>query len=131
MPLFDFVVVGTPVSASGSGDAKRFWQKRVADAAKEAVREWRPSRVEEIVLRIAYFYVNDPAADLDNIIKPLQDALKNIEFVDDIQVIDLVASMRPTSIGESLPRAVRDRFTAESDFVYVAVDRTSLMEVFR
>ena len=77
--------------------------------------------------------VDAPAADLDNIVKPLQDALKGVAFGDDIQVVDLVASMRRK--GESdrvpMPALLASVFKGGSDFVYVAVDRASTIEVFR
>lgn len=129
----EFVVLGTPVSMYGSSDAKRLWQQRVRRSAEDSRQEWLPSAFDEVVLRVAYFYVDAPAADLDNIVKPLQDALKGVAFGDGIQVVDLVASMRRK--GESdrvpMPALLASAFDCGSDFVYVAVDRASTIEVFR
>jgi crossover junction endodeoxyribonuclease RusA len=129
----EFIVMGTPVSVQGSVDAKRFWQQRVARAAAEASRRWSRSPFDDLVLRVAYFYVYAPAADLDNILKPLQDALKGIAFEDDIQVVDLIASMRRKGVNDRVPMTamLATAFGAGSDFVYVAVDRASAIEVFR
>lgn len=125
--------MGTPVSVQGPSNAKRVWQQRVARAAQEARRDWSPSPFDELVLRVAYFYVDAPAADLDNIVKPLQDALKGVAFEDDIQVVDLVASMRRKGVNERIPMTamLATAFGGGSDFIYVTVDRTSAIEVFR
>lgn len=125
--------MGTPVSVQGSSDAKRFWQQRVARAAQEARRDWSPSPFDELVLRVAYFYVYAPAADLDNVVKPLQDALKGVAFEDDIQVVDLIASMRRKGVSDRVPMTamLATAFGGGSDFIYVTVDRASAIEVFR
>lgn len=133
MRALEFVVMGTPVSAQGSSDAKRLWQQRVAHSAEDARGDWSPSPFDDLVLRVAYFYVDAPAADLDNIVKPLQDALKGVAFDDDIQIVDLVASMRRKGVAERLPMtaALAAAFGGGSDFIYVVVDRTNAIEVFR
>ncbi len=133
MRALEFVVVGTPVSLQGASDAKRLWQQRVASAAEKARGDWSPSPVDELVLRVAYFYVYAPAADLDNIVKPLQDALKGVAFEDDIQVVDLIASMRRKGVSDRVPMTavLAVAFGGGSDFVYVAVDRSEAIEVFR
>ncbi len=133
MTAFEFVVIGTPVSVHGSAEAKRFWQQRVTRAAEEARGDWSPSPFDVLVLRIAYFYVYAPAADLDNIVKPLQDALKGVAFEDDIQVVDLIASMRRKGVADRVPMTAQlaTAFGGGSDFIFVAVDRADAIEVFR
>jgi Holliday junction resolvase RusA-like endonuclease len=134
MAVLEFIVSGTPVSVQASRDTRRFWQQRVATAASQAAGEWVPSGVDKVVLSVAYFYVDEPAADLDNIVKPLQDALKRIAYEDDVQVADLIASMRPNTEGRRL-KLLTEMLTAalsgESDFVYVRVGHASRIEVFR
>lgn len=89
--------------------------------------------LDSLVLRIAYFYVYAPAGDLDNIVKPIQDALKGVAFVDDIQVVDLIASMRRKDVNDriSMTSALAAAFDGGSDFVYVAIESASRIEVFR
>jgi len=132
LPL-EFVVFGTPMSSQASSDAKRFWRERVSGEASVAAAaiQWAP--LDVVALRVAYFYVDAPAADLDNIVKPIQDALKGIAYDDDIQVIDLIASMRP-KIGTDLIRmsaVLAAGFAGNSDFVYITVHRSSVVEVLR
>lgn len=132
LPL-EFVVFGTPVSAQGSSESKRLWKQRVQAAAYAAVVNLPAPTFDPVVLRLAYFYVYAPAADLDNIVKPIQDSLKGITYMDDVQVIDLVASMRrkDENRGIVMTAVLTDGFAGASDFVHVVVDRSSSMEVFR
>ena len=85
------------------------------------------------MLRVAYFYVYAPAGDLDNIVKPLQDSLKGIAFADDIQVVDIVASMRRRGVSDRVPmtKDLAIGFQGGSDFVHIVVDQSSRIEVFR
>jgi crossover junction endodeoxyribonuclease RusA len=128
----EFVVFGTPVAAQGSSDAKRFWQARVRAAAAGAVKELSPSSTDLLVLRVAYFYVYAPAGDLDNIVKPIQDALKGVAYVDDVQVVDLIASMRSKGVDDWVPftSELMSGFSGGSDFVHISVDRSSRIEAF-
>jgi hypothetical protein len=135
LPLLEFVVIGTPISSQGASGARRLWQRLVREAAAvEVSASELHSSADEMTLRMAYFYVNEPAADLDNIVKPIQDALQGLVYHDDEQIVDLVASMRRKEVDESLlltPTLARG-FLGGSDFIYVSVDRsTTTIEVFR
>src|SRR5258706_34908 len=106
MAVLEFVVIGTPVSVQASSAARRFWQQRVATAARQAAGEWVASRAASVVLSVAYFYAYQPVADLDNIVKPLQDALKTIAYEDDIQVVDLIPTTESLDEMKRLASAV-------------------------
>jgi crossover junction endodeoxyribonuclease RusA len=128
----EFVVAGTPVTSQGSSDNRRYWQHLIKREA-EAAANGRPPAVEDMAFRLAYFYVNAPIGDLDNIVKPIQDALKGIAYVDDRQVVDLVASMRRKTIEDhaSMTATLARGFLGGSDFIYVVVEQSSRIEVFR
>jgi len=83
-------VDGPPVSTQGSSRGRSAWQARVlaAATAKWPVGE-APCGVP-VALRITHFYdsTNGRPADVDNIIKPIQDALKGLVYIDDHQVAD-------------------------------------------
>lgn len=121
------------MSGQASANARRFWRGRIrAEAERAAVAtQWFPADL--VVLRIAYFYVDAPAADLDNIVKPIQDALKGIAYDDDIQVIDLVASMRPKIASDviRMSAALAAGFAGNSDFIYVRVEQSTVVEVLK
>lgn len=83
---YSFAVIGPPVSTQGSSKSKRQYRTTVAEAASKSVAS--PIRSHErIKIEIDWFSEgsqNKP--DVDNIIKPIQDALKSIVFLDDNQV---------------------------------------------
>lgn len=87
-----------------------------------------------VVLRLGYFYAGDPAADLDNIIKPIQDSLQGLVYADDIQVVDLVASSRPIAGNYHIPDSpllAQAVLSASADFVWVEVRESTNVEVLR
>ena len=132
LPL-EFVVMSTPISAQGSAEAKRLWKQLVKSAADDALKSGDQPSNDSLTLRIAYFYMDAPAADLDNIVKPIQDALTGIAFANDVQVVDLIASMRPKAGNDRFEMSVSlsSGFAGNSDFVHVVVDYSSRIEVFR
>jgi hypothetical protein len=132
LPLLEFVVIGTPVSSQGSSDNRKFWQQRVQGKGRNAATVQLPVSTE-VALRLAYFYVSEPIADLDNIVKPIQDALKDIAYVDDKQVVDLVASMRRKVFdkGITMTALLARGFDGGSDFIHVVVDQSSRIEAFQ
>ena len=91
-----FAVIGLPVSQQASPKSKRQYQTTVAKAASNSVVS--PIKdAEKIKIEIDWFsegFQNKP--DVDNIIKPIQDALKGIVFTDDKQVESVVARKHDT-----------------------------------
>lgn len=84
---FEFIVEGVPVSAQAKNSLK-WWKQKVADAAKLA---WPAANVpirDELQIVITYFYDLYPVGDIDNIIKPIQDALIGLTYNDDRQIAD-------------------------------------------
>jgi len=86
-----FSVVGCPASVQSTPSSKKQYRTLVADTARSIVSE--PVAVSKrITIEIDWFtlgFENKP--DVDNIIKPIQDALKGIVFVDDSQVQSVTA----------------------------------------
>jgi hypothetical protein len=132
LALLEFIVFGTPITSRG--DARNRWQERVRQAGKAAATGPAPSATDAFVLRVAYFHVDAAAGDLDNIVKPIQDALKGIAYADDSQVVDLVASMRRKGSTDLRPMTLTPTlasgFSGGSDFIHVVVDQSSRIEVF-
>lgn len=93
LPL-EFVVRRHPISQQARrGSLVRRWIEIVQDLARQ---NWPAS--EEIVaspvmLTIIYYY-NIHLIDIDNMPKPILDALKGLVFEDDSQVTDLICRKR-------------------------------------
>ena len=87
-PSFEFCVTGQPIS----GQAKnrlllQNWKASVRHAARSA---WRMDRLPyqgDVALRVTQ-YAERRIADRDNLLKPIQDALQSIAYLDDRQVKD-------------------------------------------
>ena len=94
MPFpFEFVVEGTPASLQSKSSRKRAWKAKVAH---EATAKWPgsvPPTNNLVAVRITYFY-DTVSPDVDNIIKPIQDALVGIVYNDDSQVTDTTSRKR-------------------------------------
>ena len=121
---FEFIINGPP----GSQQARR----------RERVRQWRDAvrRVAEqlwppeelpvtgpIMLTVMYFY-DDVAMDLDNLPKPILDALKGLVYLDDDQVTDIVCRKRNRKSDLRLenPSSFLDEgFRRGNEFLFIAV----------
>ena len=90
---FECIVEGTPVSLQTRNRRRlRAWKQKVSAAAQELVSETTPLRVP-VVFRVTYYYEGE-SPDVDNIIKPIQDALVGIVYQDDDQVQETSARKR-------------------------------------
>ena len=100
MPIpFEFVVPGSPVSQqTRRKELLREWMQTVQEVARQG---WvaEPPLVGAVAVTITYFYDSD-LLDVDNIPKPVLDALKGIVYDDDRQVSDLLC--RKTDLSEEL-----------------------------
>ena len=88
---------------------------------------------ESVTFALIYFY-DRVSPDVDNIIKPIQDSLENLVYVDDGQIVDtrsqkrsLSGSYRSGDVTPLLSRAL----ASGREFVYVKVDVASDLEEIR
>lgn len=101
----------------------REWRQEVKNAAK---REWtgEPFDAGPLMVTISYVYDED-RLDVDNIPKPILDALKQVVFPDDSRITDLLCRRRDLKdnlqvqtfspvLGEALARS--------TPFVHIVVD---------
>lgn len=78
-----------PVSQQARRQARlREWKDFVAQHARLAIGEPRALATDPVALRLLYLY-DGAALDIDNIVKPIQDALIGIVFDDDSVVTDV------------------------------------------
>ncbi len=101
----------------------RDWKKRVLARA----RERDPARIPistEVTVRITYYYL-DRGIDIDNLAKPICDALKGFVYDDDEQIADLLARKRnlngtltTTNVSPVLEAALE----AGEEFIHIVID---------
>lgn len=88
---FRFIVPGVPVSVQAKrAESKESWKKSVRIAALNGKPPgWEHQKVDKCIVYISYFF-RDGAVDLDNIIKPILDAMIDVAYSDDRKVSAIV-----------------------------------------
>lgn len=115
--------MGVPISMQASGTSKARWKGEVATAAQAAWGTGPPLDVE-VLLRLTYFHESAPL-DVDNMIKPIQDALNGIVYVDDKQVAQVVSGrsdLSGTFRVRGLSEALASGFVSDGPFVHIKVE---------
>jgi Holliday junction resolvase RusA-like endonuclease len=88
---FEFTIKGPPISHQASSSSRNRWKSAVAAAAIAKVRSVDSPMSDDVAIKITYYYEGD-TPDVDNIIKPIQDALIGIIYIDDSQVVQAISS---------------------------------------
>lgn len=83
----EFVVFGTPVSLQASGRTREGWKQRVKEASYDGLPEMHVWYEGPVAVTIFHFPPTDMIGDIDNIIKPILDALSAHLMKDDNQVV--------------------------------------------
>ncbi len=84
-----------------------------------------------ILLQITYFY-DSVAMDVDNIVKPIQDALIGLAYVDDTQVTDILVRKRDLSGNfriEYMTSILAEGFSRGNEFLHIVVINNPDQEV--
>ncbi len=129
---FEFIIDGSPVSQQTRNKAGLYeWREKVRLVAEQ---HW-PAEVSPVngpvMFTIMYFY-DRRALDVDNVPKPILDALKGLVFLDDNQVTDLVCRkryVRSEFRGDNTSRVLSEAMDRDSDFLYVTVEEAPNQEV--
>src|ERR671922_1002905 len=122
MQPFEFLIRSRPVSQQARRSSrKEAWKDFVR---REAERSWGPVHVPAdgpVCVTLIYLY-DEVALDVDNILKPIQDALVSLVFPDDSLVTDVIIRRRELRGTFDLTRAssvLVDGFEYGNEFVYV------------
>lgn len=119
----EFVVSGTAVSAQNKGRRSlRDWRDRVKEASRVALLEGHFATASAIAVTLYYFTSGPMQGDIDNIVKPVLDALNGHIYLSDHQVHRvLVQKFEPDGIFlfSSPSRALEFALTARKPNLYV------------
>lgn len=127
--MIEFLIPRRPVSLqTRKKENLRQWKDYVSAIAKE---NWNHEIIEEKDLRLTLVYVcDDSPADIDNIIKPIQDSLVGVVYLDDILISDVDSHRRylsdPIEIDQ-LPELLRQAIEVGSEAVYVNVSEAEAL----
>lgn len=132
---FEFVIDGPPVSQqTRRAEKRRDWISKVENEAKSHWPEDELPVASSVMVKIAYFYEENvsPKIDVDNISKPILDALKKTIFTDDTQVTDLLCQKRRLEDirVEISSDMLLKRLMKEGEFLFIVVQDAPDQEVF-
>lgn len=134
--MIEIVIDGTPRSQQGSGKGLAAWKAQVSERARGSVADADRVDYDDVALRLLHFcrVWGDLAGDLDNIAKPIIDAILGIAIFNDNQVKQILLRRTETerqavAIVEGASPALSARLESllanpdDPGFVYVSVER--------
>lgn len=123
----EFFVQGTPIShQSHNKSALQAWRGKVASAARVRIPKAAVLLESPVELHVVYYYSTNPAKipDEDNLLKPIQDALRDVIYRDDDQVVDGTCRKRDID-GEfrvrNMSPVLAQAFVEGDEFVHIVV----------
>ena len=135
--IFSIVLPRTPKSVQADSKKKYQYQKAISDAATAKYAK-APVSNDRLYIRIIWFARKDVGLDVDNIIKPIADALQGVVYRNDRQLaqcfsmrIDLEKTYRISNDNISIERyqEVIDTIDARrSDALYIEVGTLTSQE---
>lgn len=80
----EFVVAGTPVSLQAKRrESLDQWKSRIVDASRTVLPEGHFATDDPLAITLYYFPDSQMQGDIDNIVKPILDALERHVYMDD------------------------------------------------
>lgn len=131
--MFEFVIPRRPLSHQTKNRANlQAWKEYVSGLAAQY---WaKPCMSDEIELRLTLVYIcDDFPADIDNIIKPIQDAMVGVVYDDDIQISDVDSHRRYLTdpiVVTGLPQLLADAIEVGAEAVYVKVSNSGILDEY-
>ncbi|HEV7589127.1 MAG TPA: RusA family crossover junction endodeoxyribonuclease [Longimicrobium sp.] len=128
---FEFVVPGRPASVHSSDRGKYQAWKRLVRSHAELMYPVPPAGIR--VRLTVVFLCGRGNMDVDNLIKPIQDALTGWAYRDDAQVTDVDGhrrSFRERADFDRLPPLLKQAWLAGGECVYVRGEEARALEVY-
>ena len=129
MTLFEFLIPKRPLSLQAKRTSLQAWKGFVH---AEAAKVWSGPIFEEGNLQLTLIYLCDQAPpDIDNIIKPIQEALVGLVFIDDSLIGDVDSHRRflnETFDLTRLPTPLLLGIASQQECVYVRVSSSKSLE---
>ena len=127
---FEFLIPDRPVSLqTRNRENLRQWKDYVAN---EAAKSWEGPAVSTSNLQLTLVYLcGDDPVDVDNIIKPIQDALVGLAYADDILITDVESRRRPlagTYDVARCPDPLLQGIATGGECVYVRLSEQPILE---
>jgi len=125
-PIEFFITDRVPVSLAGSARSKERWQETIRDSALMAIESGSWATDQPVTVTIFYFADGPMKGDIDNIVKLILDAMKQLIYMDDTQVERLVVQKfepgRPSLIAEGVSETLASALDFDPPVLYVRID---------
>lgn len=122
----EFTFEGPPLSLqSKKKTRKRAYKSRVELAARNALPAGFVPLTDDLTIVITYYYAGT-TPDIDNIIKPIQDSLIGVVYVDDNQISDTRSRKKEIDSSYRVRNAslpILQAFSKGTEFIHVKIDR--------
>ncbi|HEY0837816.1 MAG TPA: RusA family crossover junction endodeoxyribonuclease [Azospirillum sp.] len=124
----EFIVEGTPRSLQASGPSKELWKERVREVARARIRETDELGFLDdrgLAVTIFYFLPEPMEGDIDNIVKPILDAMNAVAYLDDRAVERLVVQKFEPGMETSfhdVSQKLAEALGTPPPVVYIRVD---------
>lgn len=133
---FEFTIEGPPVSLQAKPRSRvADWKRRVREAATAGLPPGEQPHNGPVRLLITYYYDSTlPLGDIDNIVKPIQDALAGVVYRNDRQVEHVDCARRdmnqPLRI-KGISIVLASGFTTGREFLHVKIDNPARPDQLR
>lgn len=122
---FEFTIKGPPVSGQTRNRQRlQAWKAEVRQAAAARISLGAQPVADVVRISMTYYYEGD-TPDVDNIIKPIQDALNGVVFVDDQQLAETKSRKRPLNGSYQIKGAspvLLQGFSTGDEFLHIRVE---------
>jgi crossover junction endodeoxyribonuclease RusA len=129
----EFLVKGMPVSVQAKRPKSKIeWQQRVRDASSTVIPSPHFASDDGISVTMYFLPADAMQGDIDNIIKPIIDALKGHIYIDDQQVERIVIQKFEPSSGYRFvqPSAMlAEAFETERPVLYVRISDNPIKDL--
>ncbi|USR89873.1 RusA family crossover junction endodeoxyribonuclease [Phormidium yuhuli AB48] len=101
------------------------WKQQVRQAAETGWSDGSPPLTGALALQVIYFYQNHEL-DIDNIVKPIQDALIGLIYDDDVQITDILICKRQLDKTFKIrnPSLVLEQgLSKNQEFLYISISQ--------
>ena len=121
---FEFIINGPPVSLQTKRRQRlQQWKTDVANAARSYLQPGSAPSTARLAIKITYYYEGS-TPDVDNIIKPIQDALVGLVYVDDNQIMETASRKKDINSAYRIKGAspvIVEGFVNGVDFLHIKV----------
>ncbi len=123
---------GPPVSQqTRRSESLRAWKATVRQEAEKYWSSDQQPATGLVMLKVTYFY-DSVGMDVDNIVKPIQDAIIVLAYVDDNQITDVLVRKRDLSGNfrvENITPTLAEGFARGNEFLHIVVTDAPDQEV--